>query len=159
MCRQCPGEAARSLRRIAQSFCYDPGGMPRSARIAVLLVALVVGCGGPWDTVAVSDQGDLCFDQDGEFVTVTVRAPECLSSTCTRDVDGSCDVTIEGSAVSLESDIFWEQKNGPAASCSDDCLRATAICPLGHLDPGNYELLHGEDRFLMTVPVIEGCFE
>jgi len=159
MCRQCPGEAARSLRRIAQGVCYDSAGMSRSARFAGLLVALVVGCGGPWDTVAVSDEGDLCFEQSGEFVTVTVRAPDCLSSTCTRDVDGSCDVRVEDTAIVLGSDIFWEERNGAHARCSDDCLRATAICSLGRLDPGSYAIVHGEDRFLMTVPVVEGCFE
>jgi hypothetical protein len=133
--------------------------MPCSARSAGLYLAFVVGCGGPWDTVAVSDEGELCFEQDGEFVTVTVRAPDCLSSTCTRDIDGSCDVRVVDTAIVLESDIFWEQKNGPHASCSDDCLRATAICSLGRLDPGSYTIVHGEDRFQMTVPVLEGCFE
>jgi hypothetical protein len=133
--------------------------MPRSARFAGLLVALVVGCGGPWDTVAYEDEGDLCLEQSGEFVTVTVRAPDCLSSTCTRDVDGSCDVTIGDTAIVLRSDIFWEQKDGPGASCSDDCLRATAICPLGRLDPGTYRIVHGAATLIVEVPVVEGCFE
>ena len=44
------------------------------------MLGLALGCGGNWDTVSYTDEGDLCFEQKGGNVTVVVAAPDCLST-------------------------------------------------------------------------------
>jgi hypothetical protein len=127
------------------------------ARRSIAVFALAFACGGPWHTISFHDDGDLCFEQQGPTVLVAVTARECLSSSCSRAVGGECSATIDGTTITISSDISWEQKDGPLAACTEDCGDATVDCVVGDLADGTYDVVHGDDETTLVVPVEGVC--
>jgi hypothetical protein len=136
--------------------------LPRSARRVMLLgtmragltlMLLALGCGGPWETVSYVDEGILCAEVRNGRLGVTVSAPECLSSNCSRDVEASCTATLDGATIEVRSEISWEDKHGPFARCNEDCGDATATCDAGLIADGNYTVVLGDARIPLTIPV------
>jgi len=120
-------------------------------------VLLVAACGGPWGDKTFVDEGDLCFSEEADGVHVVVTAPDCLSSSCSRNVHGSCDAMLDGDRIEITSAIHWEEKHGPLARCTLDCGAATAECGIGELAPGTYTVVFGDDQEQLTVPITESC--
>lgn len=129
----------------------------RAAWVGIGIVSVALACGGNWDTVSYTDEGDLCFEQKGGSVTVVVAAPDCLSSSCSRDLDGSCTVSVEGKTILLTAEISWENKHGPLARCTEDCGTPSIDCDLGALAGGDYTVEYGEDEVPLAVPVDSLC--
>ncbi|MBC8067700.1 MAG: hypothetical protein IAG13_05145 [Deltaproteobacteria bacterium] len=125
------------------------------ARTGVLVLSL--GCGGAWNTISFEDEGELCFAEQADEITVEVTAPDCLSSSCTRDVEASCTAAVEGQRIVLTSEIQWEENNGRIDGCTLDCGSASATCSLGRLADGAYTVVHGEEELALTVPVDGSC--
>ena len=123
----------------------------------VVLCCSALGCSGRWETTTFTDEGDLCFEQRGASVAVTVTAPDCLSSSCSRNVEGSCSATVDGTTIQLTSEIRWEDDEGKFAQCTDDCGSASAECDLGELPDGIYTVVHGEDEVQLVVPAEDAC--
>jgi len=123
---------------------------------APLLLGLLLGCRGKWETITYEDEGTLCFQQLDAEIVVTVTAPECLSSSCSRDLDGACTATVDGATIEVTSEITWEQNEGPFANCTDDCGSPSIQCSLGELSAGSYTVVHGEDEVALVVPVEGG---
>lgn len=130
--------------------------MARAIRIAGLAAVLVQGCA--WDSVDYVDEGQLCFTQNGDQVLALVKAPQCLSEKCSRDVQIDCEVSPQGADLRVETEIHWERRDGQFTKCDEDCGDAIATCMLGRLDDGAYTVWFGGDSVIVSVPVTQGCF-
>jgi hypothetical protein len=115
------------------------------------------GIGDNWEPVSWVDEGSLCLENQGTDVVVTVRAPECLSSSCSRDLGGSCEATVDGDVITLTSEVHWEQNNGVNIACTDDCGAPTVSCTIADLPDGTYTILHGAEEVEVVVPLVEPC--
>ncbi len=121
-----------------------------------MVLSLAAAC-GRWGEVSFTDEGELCFTQQLAAVSVQVSAPDCLSSSCTRNVESSCSATVEGTRIEITSEFSWDEKGG-RAPCTADCGIATAECSLGPLADGTYTVVHGEEELQLVVPLEEpGC--
>lgn len=119
---------------------------------------LLAACGGPWDEVSFVDEGDLCFSTQGSGIAIEVRAPECMSSSCSRDPHATCEATVQGERITITSEIHWEEKHGGLKGCTLDCGIAAADCTLDDVAPGTYTVVHGEEEIELVVPLAqEGC--
>jgi hypothetical protein len=118
---------------------------------------LLAACGGPWSEVSFVDEGELCISQEGDGIRIVVDAPECLSSSCSRNPHGTCDATVHGDRITVTSEISWEEHHGRLAECTHDCGRATAECTIDELMPGAYTVVLGDAQQQIVLPVMEGC--
>jgi hypothetical protein len=128
-----------------------------SIRTGFAAFLLAFACGGPWHTISFHDEGDLCFEQQGAAVAVVVSARECLSASCSRDVGGECSASLDGTTITITSEIFWEQNESPVASCTEDCGDASVTCSIADLPAGTYTVVHGEDEQPLVVPTDGSC--
>jgi hypothetical protein len=124
--------------------------------VVLVVIGMTFAC-GRWETVTFVDEGDLCFEQRGPSVAVSVTAPDCLSSSCSRDLDGSCTSQLDGTTIVLTSEISWEDDEAKFAQCTSDCGAPTIECDLGELPDGTYTVVHGEEQVSLVVPVTEAC--
>ncbi len=108
-----------------------------------------------WEPVSYIDEGTVCLEDDGSDVRVTVTAPDCLSSSCSRNLGGSCEATVEGSTITVTSEIVWENAvSGPNLSCTDDCGLPRVACTIpGGLPEGEYEVVIGDDVQAIDFPM------
>ena len=130
--------------------------------------AACVGVGGPttddsgaavddWQPVSYVDEGELCFENQGVDVVVQVTAPDCLSSSCSRNLAGTCEGTLSGDTITLTSDIHWEDNVGEGVACTDDCGAPTVSCTLPALADGTYVVVLGGVETELVVPVVGSC--
>jgi hypothetical protein len=83
----------------------------------------------------------------------------CLSSSCSRDAEASCAVTVNGADIALEAEGSWEENVGTYVACTDDCGFLQASCSLGTLPDGTYTVTYGGESFTLTVPgTQDACF-
>jgi hypothetical protein len=108
-----------------------------------------------WQLQSYVDVGDVCFQAGAEGVEVLVTVQECLSSSCSRDLVATCAATVDGSAITLTSDISWEQNVGAGVPCTEDCGTPLATCTVAGLADGTYQVTHGADVLELTVPIAD----
>lgn len=127
--------------------------------LRALSLLVVVGCNTGWDTIEFVDEGDVCVDvEDGGGLSITVQAPDCLSSSCTRNVEAMCTATRDGATIRVESEISWEENHRRFAACTEDCGLAEATCSLAALPDGDYTIAIGDDERPLTLPLADpGC--
>lgn len=138
--------------------------MTRSLLLLPLTGCFVIfGDGNPitddWQLQTFADEGDVCFVQGDGGVDVTIVLNDCMSSSCSRDFAGSCEAVVEGSTITLTSDMSWEQNVAVGAMCTDDCGIPQADCTISGLADGTYEVTFGDQTVTLTVPVdnASGC--
>jgi len=120
------------------------------------IVALASAC-SPWETVTFVDEGTVCFGVEPS--RLTVRAPDCLSSSCSRNVRGECTARLDGTALTVTSEISWEDNRGPLASCTEDCGSAEVQCDYPTLADGTYTVHFGGEQLPLEMPEDAGaCF-
>ncbi|MBX2802079.1 MAG: hypothetical protein KTR31_30640 [Myxococcales bacterium] len=127
----------------------------------LLAIAPLAGCPplpgvSDWQPVSYVDEGEVCFSADGTDVTVDVVAPDCLSSSCSRDLGGSCEAVVDGTDITLTSEVTWEQDAGTGIACTDDCGIPMVTCTIADLADGTYTVTHGTETLTLTVPVEDG---
>jgi hypothetical protein len=110
-----------------------------------------------WQLQSWVDAGVLCFEVDGTGVTVRVDPQECLSSSCSRAFQGSCSATVKGTAITVTSDISWEQNVAEGATCTDDCGSTAVECTLPALADGTYTVTFGTQQSELVVPITADC--
>lgn len=130
--------------------------MIRWTLVALALVACELPGVSDWQPVSFVDEGEVCFEDAAPDVTVRVIAPGCLSSSCSRDLGGSCTAVVDGTDITLTSDISWEEDRGDVA-CTDDCGIPAVSCTLADLPDGTYTVTFGSQTLTLTVPVDEKC--
>lgn len=122
-----------------------------------VVLSFLLGCElfvTQWEEVVYTDEGAVCLEADGSDVVVTVTAPDCLSSSCSRNLGGSCEATVDGSTITVTSEITWEEAvAGPNLACTDDCGAPQVTCTIpGGLAAGPYTIEIGEDRVMVDFP-------
>ena len=135
------------------------------------VIALLPACSGAdngdtedtdavtWGEVIYVDEGDACFgdvDTDTES-TINIVVNDCMSSSCTENFQGSCTATVEGTEITLTSDIHWDEVTGGNIGCTGDCGIPTASCTLEGLADGTYTVTYGSQSLTLTVPNVEDC--
>jgi hypothetical protein len=130
-------------------------------RLTPLFFAFAAACNAlpgqdDWQPVSFVDEGTVCFAQQDSDISISVTAPGCMSSSCSRNFAGSCAATVSGTEIALTSDIAWEQNEGDVA-CTDDCGIPTTSCDLTGLADGSYTVTFGDQTFALTVPVADPC--
>lgn len=125
-----------------------------SVLFGLLACDLVIG----WEPVTLMDEGTSCLeaalaDSTG---TVTVDPGICLSSSCDRNATGTCEATLDGATITIQSGFAWETATGPVG-CTDDCGLLMATCDVGPLPAGTYTLVHGSETVTVDVPTTETC--
>jgi hypothetical protein len=113
------------------------------------------------------DQGELCVVPRGTEVenvflpppavafeangaaTITVRAPTCLSSSCSKNAKAQCSVVIDGNVIHVTSTASYYNEG---ETCTDDCGALVSRCETPPLAAGIYFLDHGSDHVVLMVP-------
>jgi hypothetical protein len=143
------------------------GGLDRRCRGALLLGLLssVVACQSD-ETTTHRDVGAACVTPDasqqlffgdceareltaGDELRVDVDFGLCLSSSCDDLLEAVCEVSREGSVITVRARAAVATESG---ACTDDCGSVTTSCALGALPEGSYELRYGQARLAFDVP-------
>jgi hypothetical protein len=118
----------------------------------LLLFALgIASCGGS-EILSFMNEGTVCLASNSDgTLDAAVVFPTCLSSTCDAVLDTSCAMSVADSEIVMESSGSFARPTRGA--CSADCNTLTAYCTSPEpLPPGEYAVVHGEDRGAVTVP-------
>jgi hypothetical protein len=113
------------------------------------------------------DQGKVCAFPEGEDVgnaflpppsvtfqadrsaTITVMAPACLSSSCSKDAKAQCAAVLDGNVIKVTSTASFRQEG---QTCTTDCGALVARCSTPPLPAGTYFLDLGGERAVLMVP-------
>jgi hypothetical protein len=124
-------------------------------RCALLLGCLALaGCERDWERASAENEGSLCFSTPDGALEVSIFA-DCLSGSCSRDRQGTCEMTRDGDTITITSAFSWEEKDH--GSCTLDCVSPHATCRLELPPDGTYTVVHGEETSQITVPDLEPC--
>lgn len=128
----------------------------------MLIAIIALGCAGEpdprWEQQTLTNQGWICIEGEADaMATASVNAGICLSSSCSRNAEGSCTAAVEGSTITLTSDFSWEQAMGDIP-CTEDCRQLVVTCEVGVLAGGSYAVVLGEEESEVTIPA-EPCPE
>jgi hypothetical protein len=119
-----------------------------------LLLQLALGiaaCGGS-EIYSFMNEGMVCLASNSDgTLDAAVVFPTCLSSTCDTVLGTSCAIGVADSEIVMESSgSYASPKRG---DCSADCKPLIAYCTSPEpVPPGEYAVVHGEDRGAVTVP-------
>lgn len=125
----------------------------------VLSLLLGVGCVPRviWHLQEQLDEGVACVQGGGDDpVLVKVNAGLCLSGSCSRQLESSCEAVIDDDRIVVTSTFVWEEARGRRLLCTMDCQMMLAECSPGDLPPGTYTLVHGDDEISVDLP-LERC--
>jgi len=119
-------------------------------KIIATLVVLAACPGDPVADVQVVefvDEGRLCF-QNGDLI---VDFQTCLSSSCDTLTDASCDLSLVGDVLTVES---YGRIESSGTVCTDDCGFAVASCDLPLIEFPNLITVEfgGQSVLLSDVP-------
>lgn len=110
-----------------------------------------------WTPFSRVNRGDLCLREAAPDVEVVVAPNDCLSSSCTRFFEGSCEATVIGTTITVTSAFSWEEALGDVG-CTDDCMPTDVVCTIGEgLPPATYTVTHGEDTLTVKAPLPPEC--
>jgi hypothetical protein len=137
---------------------------PRFACLVLLLVA--VGCTRS-ETLTFQDEGKICVWPEGvegshsfgsktpfsfaagEVLQISVVMPTCLSSSCSKDPEASCEVKLAENLLSVTSTGAYRDEG---RTCTGDCGFLVARCVSPVLAAGTYTIRHGTDELVLGVP-------
>lgn len=119
----------------------------RHASASLAVASALSACG---TVTSFEDEGELCFrSTPAGQVEVKVRFPTCLSSSCSREPETSCSISVEGRQLTVSSRGSVECEGG---TCTDDCGELAARCVSEPLADGAYQLRHGAASAEVTLP-------
>ena len=128
---------------------------------------LSVGCDGRgvrpnnnWQAASQTDEGTTCVKAGStdQKASIHVNGELCLSSSCSRNIKGSCDATLDGSTITVTSQFDWEENVGANVPCTYDCISRIVECgTVGPLPAGTYTLVHGTASEEVVVPNDGDC--
>ncbi len=85
---------------------------------------------------------------------VRVAFPTCLSSSCDTLQEASCTLDVSGDVLRISSQGIVESKG---KICTLDCRAATVECTMEPIEPGDYTVIHGDERQTVSLPNVEGA--
>lgn len=128
---------------------------------------LSLGCDGRgvrpndnWQAASRTDEGTTCVKAGStdKKASIHVNGELCLSSSCSRNIEGSCDATLDGSTITVTSQFDWEENVGANVPCTYDCISRIVECgTVGPLPAGTYTLVHGTASEEVVVPNDGDC--
>jgi hypothetical protein len=99
----------------------------------------------------IVDDGDICVRSTSRGdLDVRVEFPTCLSGSCDKVVSTSCSFELTGTELLVHSRAVIDSHGG---ECTLDCRVINAACTLSDVAPGEYTVIHGDDREIVTLPV------
>jgi hypothetical protein len=117
---------------------------------ASLAAACALSACGTASVSRYENEGELCFrSTPADQLEVKVRFDTCLSSSCSREIETSCSISVAGGQISVSSRGSVERKGG---TCTDDCGELAARCLSEPLAAGVYQLRHGAASSEVTLP-------
>jgi len=123
--------------------------------------------GGDGTDHSFKDQGKVCAFPEGagpdnaflpppsvtfqadRTATITVMAPTCLSSSCSKDPRAACTAVLEGNVIKVTSTATFREEG---RTCTSDCGALVARCTTPPLPAATYTVQHGADRVALVVP-------
>lgn len=108
-----------------------------------------------WVPVSRIDEGVLCFFDEKDRLRLEVAAHDCLPDRCLRGVGGSCAMGLEGSTITVTSELSWEQDESRA--CSGPCEPPTVTCYLSTPPAGEHTVQLGAQTQALTLPAEGAC--
>lgn len=128
---------------------------------AAALLAFAPSCS---PSESVSDRGILCAEVPGRWsyectpiqsafeqvLKLRVDFKVCLSGSCDKPEEASCQVTRDGNSLNVTAKARWS-KTGQSP-CSLDCNMITAECTTEPLPDGNYEIHYAGKTIPITFP-------
>src|SRR5690606_18856162 len=101
-------------------------------------------------TETFDNEGELCMRSlaDGSLL-VSVIFPTCLSSTCSKAVEATCSVELDGERIVIKSHGSAEHGGDV---CTADCGALRAECTSTALEPGKYGVVHGDASYEVMLP-------
>lgn len=130
----------------------------RGRCLGAVLLMVALGCDSFAETPkrTYDNTGTVCLTLASGKLQFEVRFPTCLSSSCDRGLETSCEATLSDGVITLTSHGASESTG--ATECTDDCgfLQATCVLPTT-LEPGDYILNHGKDSAPVTVSTTQTC--
>lgn len=97
------------------------------------------------ETTEHVNTGQACINDDeaGGFL-VNVDFGICLSSSCSTLEESSCNVTVDGDTITINSSATITEKTGPGVACTSDCGFTTADCEVPELTLDRYTVRYGD---------------
>lgn len=104
---------------------------------------------------AVANRGEVCIDREQvldfrQTDDLEIQVLMDCEAACVRDEEASCEATIDGPYIRLESHFAWS--DAPDDDCATKCEQMTATCKVPQTFPGSYTLVHGLDQFVLDLP-------
>lgn len=117
--------------------------------MACVTALLGAGCGneGGWRQEVHDDESAVCRRSgppygpaDDEHLSLEVYFDiPCYGSGCSRHEDSECSVSTDGNRILLDATVVIGVEVAPQG-CTDDCASYTAVCSVGTLEPGDWEV-------------------
>jgi len=133
-------------------------------RVALILLTLplIAACGLFEDDpehVTFENEGTVCLHladdpqdfSEREIPSLSVTLPVCLSSSCSENPQASCEVSVDGTTITLTSTASYLDTSTAGGACTDDCGQLQATCELPELTAGEYTVTHGDETFTLEV--------
>lgn len=120
--------------------------------------AAALGCDSFAETPkqTYDNTGSVCLALASGTLLVEVRFPTCLSSSCDRALETSCQAVVSDRVITVTSRGASEATG--ESSCTDDCGALVANCSLlSNLTPGDYTVKHGTDLGPITLGATQAC--
>ncbi len=137
--------------RNAESRYVEPYEL---AGWVVMVLATIVGCSSGDTVEEFVNEGSWCLrpsEGEDESVTATVITPGCYSGSCSEPMATQCSLTRDGATLTLTSLLRVKQLDHDA--CTADCRIYHASCSLSGLSDGQYDIVHGDTRTTVTLPL------
>ena len=102
-----------------------------------------------------TNEGRLCFRQNGENLEVRVVRNGCLSSSCSTGRESSCSVETANGNISITSQFAFTLESDRMVPCTTDCVRLTAECRTSTPANGRYDVTFGATSIDLELPLGE----
>jgi hypothetical protein len=132
----------------------------------VTLGACAGGSGGKAIAHEYDNTGRVCLCATDDFfcehepqafaanrsVAVKFSVAGCLSSSCSRDIEASCELTRDGASFAVTTTASYTDLTAQNRACTDDCGMLGATCETGPLPAGDYTFSYGTKTLALTIP-------
>jgi hypothetical protein len=96
------------------------------------------------------DSGALCLRASGDQLRAEVKLLDCVTSSCNRQVAGSCNVSQHERQLSIASRLVLQHEK---TRCATDCSNWTLRCEIPAPSPGSYDVVFGTARASLAFPL------
>ncbi|RVU46902.1 hypothetical protein EA187_07140 [Lujinxingia sediminis] len=134
----------------------------RRLAISLLALPLIVACSEANEDpehITFENEGTVCLHladdpqdySERQIPSLSVTLPVCLSSSCSKAPQASCQASVEGTTITLTSSASYLDTSTAGGACTDDCGQLQATCAIPALEPGEYTINHGDESFTLQV--------